>query len=114
MNGNRPPKNGSDETCHSSEKNLAASKSEPIREHYPSGHIHRPSGNRGPKMHEVTLEKPNLDRSGDRAENDACDRSFYQHRIVKRDVSQSVPTLKRTGLCVGNHEDSLAVFSQAV
>jgi hypothetical protein len=55
-----------------------------------------------------------LDRSGDRAENDACDRSFYQHRIVKRDVSQSVPTLKRTGLCVGNHEDSLAVFSQAV
>lgn len=76
MDGNRPPGNGGDETRYASKKNFAACKFEPIRENHPCGHIYRPCGNRRPEVHEVTLEKPDLDRSGDRTENDPGDRSF--------------------------------------
>ena len=95
MDGNRPPDNGSDETGNCSEKNFAACKSEPVRQEHPYGHIHRACGNGCPEMHEITFKKPDLDRSCDRAKNDARDRSFYQHGIVKRGIGQFISQTKR-------------------
>ncbi len=67
-----------------SKENLATCKLQPIGERHPCAHIYDAGGNRCPQIHEIAFEKPDLDRSRDRAKNDPGDRSLYQHGIVKR------------------------------